>query len=85
MILQVGNQKYSRTFKKLIPYLAYSQIWLSLPYVDDHNFGYITKLTKKQTIKKQVFVGVFSSLALWWLTQFLIFHPPNNNSQTCCE
>jgi len=58
MVLQVGNQKYSRTFKKLIAYLAYSQIWLSLPYVDDQNFGYITKLTKKQTIKKQVFVGV---------------------------
>jgi hypothetical protein len=34
--------------KKLLSYLACSQKpWLNLP-IDDHHFGYITKLTTKQ-------------------------------------
>ncbi len=36
-------------FKILLPYLLYSQIWLSLP-VDDCQFGYITKLQKNTTL-----------------------------------
>jgi len=49
-MVQGGSQKYARIcFKKiLLSYLACSQKpWLNLP-IDDHHFGYITKLTTKQ-------------------------------------
>jgi len=42
----------SQTIKQLLifllSYLVYSQIWLNLLMDDHHQFGYITKLKKKQ-------------------------------------
>jgi hypothetical protein len=32
-----------------VSYFASNQIWLNLP-MDDHHFGYITKLTKKRQL-----------------------------------
>jgi hypothetical protein len=44
----LGNNIYER-LKNLLSFLACSQIWLNLP-VDHSHFGYITKLTPKETL-----------------------------------
>ncbi len=47
--VQVCGQKYKKMFLKLYFHiLACSQIWLNL-HVDHQHFGYITKLTKRNT------------------------------------
>ncbi len=47
--VQVCGQKYRKMFLKLYFHiLACSQIWLNL-HVDHQHFGYITKLTKRNT------------------------------------
>jgi hypothetical protein len=47
-MVKVGSQKHRRMFlKKLVLYLACSQIWLNLPE-DHHHFGYNTKFTQKK-------------------------------------
>jgi hypothetical protein len=46
--LAKSSQKLKKMFKfSYIHILACSQIWLNLP-MDDHHFGYITKLTLKK-------------------------------------
>jgi hypothetical protein len=45
-LVSVGSQKYRRVLFKKIYYAIYNPIWLYL-CLDDHQFGYITKLWKK--------------------------------------
>jgi hypothetical protein len=37
----------------LLSYLVYSQIWLNLLFVDERQFGYITKIGKKEGNKRK--------------------------------
>jgi len=56
-MVQVGSQKYRKMFKhSIFLFLDYNQIWLNL-HVDHHHFGYITKLTKKNTHVKSKLLG----------------------------